>query len=246
ATQFYNKNFNSRLEYSFALSIIETDKNEAKGMLSLYFRYIMIYLTYVLVSIYLINILPPLPQDINRIPIIILGVYLLTLFIKSYLHNKRKNNIDSFILRFIEETPISNLVPFLEVYQDKKIIRSLSSTKPTYTFSRNSDDIDTYVIVLGESARPNNMSMYGYIRKTTPYCDSQKENMLIFSRAYSPSSVTATAVPIALSKANINNLQFNDYSDNIVHIANHLGLKTFWFSNQGQYGNYSNAITGMA
>lgn len=246
ASQFYSKNFDSRLEYSFALSIIETDKNEARGMLLHYLHYIMLYPLYLLVSITLINILPLLPQGYSNIPSVILVIYLLTLLIKSYLHNKRKNNVDSFIIRFIEETPVSNVAPFLEVYQDRKVIRSLSSTKPSYTFKNDSTDIDTYVIVLGESARPNNMSMYGYKRQTTPCCDAQKKSMLIFNRAYSPSSVTATAVPIALSKASITNLQFTDYSDNIVHIANHLGLKTFWFSNQGQYGNYSNAITGMA
>lgn len=70
--------------------------------------------------------------------------------------------------------------------------------------------------------------------------------MLIFNEAYSPTSVTATAVPLSLSKASIQDLNFSDYADNIVHIAKYLGFKTYWFSNQGQYGDYSNAITGMA
>lgn len=246
ATQFYGRNFHSRLDYAFALSIIETDKNEAKCMILHYRKYIILYMVYVALSIIIINFFPPLPTFYDFYPIVILALYLLILYIKSYLHNKRKNNIDSFILRFIEETPISNLVPFLEVLHDRKIIRSLASRQPNYSFKSKQNDIETFVIVIGESARPNNMSLYGYHRSTTPICDFQKENMLIFNNAYSPSSVTATAVPISLSKANVEHLKFDDYSDNIVHVANQLGLKTFWFSNQGQYGNYSNAITGIA
>lgn len=174
ATQFYGKQFNSRLDYSFALSIIDTNKHEAKGMVSLYKKYITLYIIYLTISLSLVNLVPNSLTYNSFFFSTILIVFICTLFVKAYLHNKRKNNIDSFFIRFISELPISNIVPFMQVYRDKKIIQSLSKTQPKYHFNSINKDVDVYVLILGESARPLNMSLYGYHRQTTPNLDKNK------------------------------------------------------------------------
>lgn len=91
------------------------------------------------------------------------------------------------------------------------------------------------VILIGESARKQNMSLYGYGRNTTPIAVSEKHNMKIYNNAYSPAAITNLAVPIILSNIDIDNYKENilSISDNIVNVANHQGYDTYWLSTQG-------------
>ena len=90
------------------------------------------------------------------------------------------------------------------------------------------------------------MGIYGYPRDTTPQLQQESSRLLLFTRAIAGAPVTATAVPLALSADRVERHNIDAYSDNIINIANRAGLKTFWFSKQGMYGDYSNAITGIA
>ncbi|MEQ5091679.1 phosphoethanolamine transferase [Providencia rettgeri] len=148
------------------------------------------------------------------------------------------------MIRIIDYFPISNLKLFIQVFFDKIKIAEISNKIPNYNLNVKDNGNKIFLLIIGESARPDNMSAYGYKRKTTPYLDA--ENKILLKNAYSPTSVTATSIPISLSKAKVKNHRIVDYSDNIINIANSIGFKTYWFSNQGKYGDHSNAITGIA
>jgi glucan phosphoethanolaminetransferase (alkaline phosphatase superfamily) len=90
------------------------------------------------------------------------------------------------------------------------------------------------------------MSIYGYHRSTTPQLEAERDNLLLFTQPISGTPVTATAVPLALSAATLAQPDISLYTDNIINLANHAGFETHWYSRQGMYGDYSNAITGIA
>lgn len=95
----------------------------------------------------------------------------------------------------------------------------------------------TIILVVGESAGRNFMSVYGYsANDTTPWLRGQVENdsnnFLRFNHAYSSYGSTMQALEQAFTEKNqYNNKAFNQ-SFTIIDLAKKAGYKTYWFSNQ--------------
>lgn len=106
----------------------------------------------------------------------------------------------------------------------------------------------TFVIVIGESANKNNMSLYGYERTTTPRLDalSKDENFIKFTAAYSAHTHTTQTLTYALSAKN----QYNDLelskAITIIELAKLAGFKTAWISNQAKYGMWGSPLANIA
>ena len=118
----------------------------------------------------------------------------------------------------------------------KKDIDGIINTKVNYNLINTGEQpIENVVVLIGESVRKQNMSLYGYQRETTPIEVAEINNMLLYQNAYSPAAITNMSVPIVLSNIDINNYQkeLKKLGDNIVNAANHLGYNTFWYSTQG-------------
>ena len=127
----------------------------------------------------------------------------------------------------------------------KEQIIGIQNNKISYNFiNTENEPTENIIILIGESARKNNLSLYGYKRETTPFANREKKNMLLYKNAHSPAAITNLAVPIILSNIDINNYSNNitNLSDNVLNVANQLGYETYWFSTQG----YANGITAIA
>lgn len=127
----------------------------------------------------------------------------------------------------------------------KEQIIGIQNNKISYNFiNTENEPTENIIILIGESARKNNLSLYGYKRETTPFANREKKNMLLYKNAHSPAAITNLAVPIVLSNIDINNYSNNitNLSDNVLNVANQLGYETYWFSTQG----YANGITAIA
>ncbi|MGI7008360.1 phosphoethanolamine transferase [Citrobacter braakii] len=240
------REYRSRFSHGFALSMLETSRREVTGMLGIYRRYILTFVLTVAAIFTAVNTTPVLPGRVCYLPSVFLAIVLLVYTVQALLHQQRKNSISSPLQRIVSDLPFSNLNPFLQAHRDKSMIARVSHKIPEYDLSVKETGIDIYVVVIGESARPANMSIYGYYRPTTLFAESEQDNMLLFTQAISGSPVTATAVPLALTAATVKDMAVSHYSDNIINIANQGGFETHWYSAQGMYGDYSNAITGIA
>lgn len=125
---------------------------------------------------------------------------------------------------------------FLAAQALKEEIEEIKNTKVDFDLIKTDEQpIENIVILIGESVRKQNMSLYGYQRDTTPIEASEKENMLLYQNAYSPAAITNISVPIVLSNLDISNYkrELRKLSDNVVNTANHLNYNTFWYSTQG-------------
>ncbi len=76
---------------------------------------------------------------------------------------------------------------------------TIADTIPHYDLVITDNNTDVFVLVIGESARADNMSIYGYSRPTTPELQKQKSRLKLFTQAISGAPYTALAVPLALS-----------------------------------------------
>ncbi len=90
------------------------------------------------------------------------------------------------------------------------------------------------VVILGESARADLMSVYGYIRKTTPHVDSlTKQGTIIpFNDVTSSASSTLfSGQRIFTYWNNTPQKQWFDFPD-LINTFTHAGFRTQWLSNQ--------------
>ncbi len=102
----------------------------------------------------------------------------------------------------------------------------------------------TLVLVIGESANRNHMSLYGYSRKTTPRLDKRRD-IAVFTDAVAPYSNTMSSVLAMLSSSNLDNRQPVNRTVDIIDVLHSAGFKTFWLSNQPPVGVWDNMVSAM-
>lgn len=91
---------------------------------------------------------------------------------------------------------------------------------------------EVHVFVLGESARRDSWSVYGYTRPTTPYLDSLKGDAIFLSHALADANITSAAVPIVLTGMSGEQMSATSIRGNIVDLAKEAGYYTAWLENQ--------------
>ena len=108
----------------------------------------------------------------------------------------------------------------------------------------------TVIVVIGESESRDYMHAYtpDFPYEDTPWLDSQLQNPAfnVFTNVYACWSQTVPVLQRALTEQS----QYNDReffnSTSILDVAKKAGYETYWFSNQGRYGQYDSAITLVA
>lgn len=157
-----------------------------------------------------------------------------------YFENTSKDQIDSHWT--LANSPV-NLVSFYanivesvsDYYRDKNDLESVQNISPPWHIISAQPQYKNYVLIIGESARRDYMSTYGFNLPTTPFLDKTTG----YINAGYVSSAPATYHSL------LNSLHFKpkekgkkDYSYNIITLAKIAGIKTFWLSNQGSIGKY--------
>jgi glucan phosphoethanolaminetransferase (alkaline phosphatase superfamily) len=130
------------------------------------------------------------------------------------------------------EIPLSNLRFFLFATKNKQLFSDVAKQKIDYKFQLRDVGIETYVLVVGESARRDKHGIYGYTRDTTPNQKRELERMLLFSKAIAPAPHTNAAIPRSLCRPFLGRMTSGAYADNILNLANRTGFATHWFSAQ--------------
>jgi len=108
----------------------------------------------------------------------------------------------------------------------------------------------TVIMVIGESASRNYMKAYTpeVPYENTPWLERcmKDSHFVVFNNVYSSWVQTVPVLERALTEES----QYNDKSfvesTSILDVAKKAGYETYWFSNQGRYGQYDSAITLVA
>ncbi|MFR8206561.1 MAG: sulfatase-like hydrolase/transferase [Alphaproteobacteria bacterium] len=88
------------------------------------------------------------------------------------------------------------------------------------------------VLIVGETARAQNFSLYGYGRETNPLLSKNKE-IVTFGDVSSCGTATAVSLPCMFSHLTRKNFDVTDaqYTQNLLDIAKASGYDVFWKDN---------------
>lgn len=124
-------------------------------------------------------------------------------------------------------------------------VKNLEITQSGEPFDKPS----TIIMVIGESESRDYMSAFtDYPVETTPWLSAKKadKHFILFPHAYSCIASTAPCLANALTEINqYNNKEFYS-SCSVIDIAHKAGYTTHWYSNQGNLGDSSTAVTIIA
>lgn len=99
------------------------------------------------------------------------------------------------------------------------------------TSTRDENQPEVYVLVVGETARACNFGLYGYERNTTPLLD-KTEGLAVFTDVLTQSNTTHKSVPMLLSAASAEDYDCIYKQKGIITAFKEAGFHTAFFSNQ--------------
>ncbi|GAA0792749.1 phosphoethanolamine transferase [Shewanella aestuarii] len=230
--------YNVLFDYSMIENIFETNSSEAISYLSS--RSILYVVVFgVLPSIFL-WCTPMAPSGgmfrtlLRRIALGVIGfalVGIVTLFFyKDYASVGRNNHyLNKMIIpahifntvKYLNNTYFTQHLPYAERGQDAALLDS-KNNKPTL-----------FVLVVGETARAENMAYYGYGRNTNPYTEDL--GLIAVNDVSSCGTATAHSLPCMFSDFthdNYNREQANA-QDNVLDVMKEAGVEVVWFDNDG-------------
>jgi len=223
------------------LTISNTNYQEASEFLDLKAtNKLLVLIPYTLFSIYAFVNPPKIHKSKNKLYLIslillILGSFSTACYVKGDKVFIRKGvpQVAKVVYSFANEISIYRKA--LKEFKIHKVDAKLSLT----------NNLQTFVLILGESCNRNHMSLYGNSIKTNPKLENRND-LIIYDNVVSPYSTTIKNVLSILSQSNLeNNLDINNSRD-IIDIFHSAGFKTYWISNQSPIGIWDNFVTAFA
>jgi len=230
----YTVLFGGRPSSTLALVILSTSWEEVAGLVSLYHLSKLILVVCTLVAVYLL-----LALRLPHIPIFsgkpsALGMthsramLLASLPLTAYVASNPADLIDGIAMN-----PVTGSVMFFAA----DVPRAYASWKGTLLQrvpygARRSGGEEVHILVIGESARRDSWSVYGYGRSTTPYLDKLKDEVIFLQDAVADANLTAWSVPIILTGITPEQFATAPIRGNLVDLAKEAGYSTAWLINQ--------------
>lgn len=142
-----------------------------------------------------------------------------------------------------ETFPLNVIENLGEAVHRTRQMRDYPTTSKDFTYNarseRPADEKETYILVIGETARAENWHLFGYDRQTTPRLSAHR-GIFPIGRAISESNTTHKSVPMLLSS-----LSAETFADSItrhksiITAFNEAGYRTSFFSNQRPNRSYT-------
>jgi glucan phosphoethanolaminetransferase (alkaline phosphatase superfamily) len=91
---------------------------------------------------------------------------------------------------------------------------------------------EVHILVVGESARRDSWSAYGYQRQTTPYLDGLKHEVIFLRHAMADANLTSWSVPIIMTGITPDRFDAAAIHGSLFDLAKEAGYETSWLVNQ--------------
>lgn len=213
--------------YQYVASIFSTDLLESKE----FFQQIPIF-----------NYFCPL--------FIIFGVLLYRIIIvkKNIEFYRNKTLISIFVIfSMVNQSPaefFKSIISSSLKVKDELI--NLNEFKPNSDWGKSyleNSKYDNYILVIGESARKDYHNAYGYPIVNTPFMSESKG--FLVDGLTSGGVNTIASLRLMLTNPDVKNWLPN-YNLTFIDLVKSAGIKTYWISNQGYFGQYDTPISAIA
>lgn len=171
---------------------------------------------------------------IVQVSIIGRDVYIASQTVKD--HSNLINTIEYFYEVKLNKTfPINLYFSLKQYFKGREMLETYDDKISGFTFNAKRDSVinerEVYVVVIGESARRNNFSLYGYSRKTNPFLE-KLSNLICFNNTVSSANLTSMSYPQFITRATPENYNSAFKEPSILLAFKEAGFKTFYISNQ--------------
>lgn len=137
--------------------------------------------------------------------------------------------------------PINVCYNAVQAFQRKKEVNNFYETSNGFQFNatstREKNEKEVYIFVIGETARALNWELYGYNRPTNPQLKLMN-NLFVFPDALTESNTTHKSVPLLLSSASAQNYSALYTQKSIITAFKEAGFQTFYCTNQVSNNSY--------
>jgi glucan phosphoethanolaminetransferase (alkaline phosphatase superfamily) len=142
------------------------------------------------------------------------------------------------LTKFLEEPPLNFFYQFalaIDIKLEEKYRPKSYRMQDFKAFKKDSlPQKETYVLIIGESIRYDNLGMNGYERSTTPLLSAMPD-LVNFTDYYAVSNVTNLVVPMMLTRDTTHAYASWIREKSIFAAYREAGFKTYWLSNQGPF-----------
>ena len=225
-------------DYAMMANIFETHSSEAMSYLSVSsMGYFVLFGVLPAAFVYKLRITPStswLKGLMTRLGLMLVALvvigFLALFFYKDYASVGRNNKYLNkmivpahvyYTVKYVNKKFLAAPLPYRQIGQDAKVQPSRNG-KPTLM-----------VLVVGETARAQNMQHNGYARNTNPY--TQDLGIIALQQVSSCGTATAHSLPCMIS--NLTHANFKreqaDAQDNVLDVIQHAGVKVTWIENDG-------------
>ena len=111
-------------------------------------------------------------------------------------------------------------------------LRGALVAKIPYRAHRTGIGEEVHVLVVGESARRDSWSAYGYTRPTTPYLNSLRGEAIFLQDAIADANLTEWSYPMMLTGLCPQEFDVSHLRGNLLDLAREAGYSTAWLTNQ--------------
>lgn len=171
------------------------------------------------------------------------------IYATEYKHNKSQIRMkevrEDFIGNYQQTYPCNMITLLARKYDNHMTLKNMPENIASFSYHAKKkttlSDHETYVVVIGESARYGNFSINGYEKKTSPQLEKIRD-LLTYNDVYATSNVTEFAVPLLLSRATPLNFEKAYKEKTFADAFKEAGFYTGWVANQSGYHPYIKRI----
>lgn len=147
--------------------------------------------------------------------------------------------------KFHATYPLNMLIAVNEFVKQKQAVADIAESTALFKFSARQNDIPAqrqiYVLVIGETLRPDRLQLNGYNRATTPRLSGTK-NVISYTNMVSPWAWTRMSVPVILSRKSATDQRYFPTETSVVAAFKEAGFSTAWLSTQSPLGVHDSSI----
>ena len=147
--------------------------------------------------------------------------------------------------KFHATYPLNMLLAINEFVKQKQAVAQVVESTALFKFSARQADVpaqrQVFVLVIGETLRPDRLQLNGYNRATTPRLAGSK-NVISFTNMVSPWAWTRMSVPVILSRKNATDQRYFPTETSLVAAFKEAGFSTSWLSTQSPLGVHDSSI----